>query len=260
MRIGIIGHGYVGKAIAWAHRHQDIVIRDPILENSADLTKFKDCSGIFVCVPSPMLEDGRCDTSILEQVLKELLFVIINAPIPIICKTTAPPSIYAKLQAAYPNIVHCPEFLTANDNLNNYTNTSYFVLGGSPYWTSKASAIIQSGVPLVPECFNMTDIRTAALYKYMMNSYLATKVTFMNDFKQLADAEGVNFKDLIQLSVIDYRIGCTHMSVPGPDGRDGWGGGCFPKDISAIITEAHELGAEMNLLSSVTTINNKHRK
>ena len=108
MRIGIIGNGYVGSAIAWAHRSDDLIIRDPKMKDSASLDQFKNCDAIFVCVPSPpidpKLEDGHCDSSILEQVLKELLFVIIDNPIPIICKTTAPPSVYTRLQEQYPNI------------------------------------------------------------------------------------------------------------------------------------------------------------
>ena len=106
----------------------------------------------------------------------------------------------------------------------------------------------------------IVDIQTASLYKYMMNSYLATKVTFMNDFKLLADAEGVVWNDLKYLSTADSRIGNTHMDVPGPDGQYGWGGGCFPKDIAAIIMEAIDKNVDFELLDRVETINKKHRK
>jgi UDPglucose 6-dehydrogenase len=94
----------------------------------------------------------------------------------------------------------------------------------------------------------------------MMNSYLATKVTFMNDFKSLADAEDVNWGDLLQASVHDNRIGDTHMNVPGPDGQYGWGGGCFPKDVAAITMEAIDLTVDFELLDRVETINVRHRR
>ena len=263
-RIGIIGFGVVGQAIGWAHRHQDLVIRDPKLTNSADLSAFNNCDAIFVCVPSPpvdsSLEDGHCDSSILEQTLKNILFVTVNKPIPIICKTTAPPTVYQRLQKQYPNIVYCPEFLTQADATFDYQNTEYFVLGGAEEWCEKARDIIREGVPSVEEKFLFTNIKTAALYKYMMNSYLATKVTFMNDFKQLADRLDVSWHDLKTLSVYDDRIGHTHMDVPGPDGQYGWGGACFPKDIAAILTEALDLGEELELLGRVEDINKKHRK
>ena len=264
MRIGIIGFGYVGGAIAWAHRDQDIIIRDPKLKASADLDKFVDCDAVFVCVPSPCvdstLENGKCDTSILEQTLKKLLFVLINKQIPIICKTTAPPSVYARLQKEYPNIVHCPEFLTAANNLTDYMNTEYFVLGGQYDWCVRAREVIHLGVSVTHDRFIITDIKTTALYKYMMNSYLATKVTFMNDFKLLADAEGIDWNDVKTLITYEDRIGKSHMDVPGPDGQFGWGGACFPKDIAAIIEESIELGLDFELMQRVESINKKHRK
>ena len=261
MRIGIIGFGYVGQAIGWSYQYKaELVIRDPKLVDSASLDQLASCDAIFVCVPSPSTEDGHCDTSILEGTLKELLFVNINKQIPIISKVTAPPSSYARLQEEYPNLVYCPEFLTAANNVADYANSNYFVLGGDYDWCVKARAVIHQGVPLVHDKFTIVNIKTAALYKYMMNSYLATKVTFLNDFKLLADAEGVEWTDLKYLAAADRRIGNTHMDVPGPDGQYGWGGGCFPKDMAAIIMEAIDLGVDFELLDRVETINKKHRK
>jgi nucleotide sugar dehydrogenase len=264
MRIGIIGFGYVGGAVAWAHQSVDIITRDPKLKNSASLDQFSTCDAIYVCVPSPCvdptLEDGRCDSSILEQTLKELLFVTINKQIPIICKTTAPPSVYTRLQKEYPNIVYAPEFLTAANSLMDYVNTEHVILGGDYEWCVKARKIIQLGLPLNQEQFTIVDIKTAALFKYMMNSYLATKVTFMNEFYQLAKHSEVEWDDMKYLAAKDPRIGITHMSVPGTEGQFGWGGACFPKDIAAIITEAIDNNLDFELLQRVEDINKKHRK
>ena len=259
MKLGIIGFGFVGNAVGWAHSSDELIIRDPKLEDSATLDKFIDCDGIFVCVPSPNTEDGHCDASILQQTIKELLLVV-HTQIPIICKTTAPPGVYAQLQKEYPNIVYCPEFLTQANANADYQNAKYFVIGGDDEWAVKAKEIIRHGVPLVHENFIIVPIETASLYKYMMNSYLAAKVTFMNDFKKIADASGVAWQDLVNLSYEDDRIGYTHMDVPGPDGQYGWGGACFPKDVAAIRMEALDLGTELELLSQVEVINKKHRK
>ena len=264
MRVGIIGMGYVGGAVVWAHQPVDVIIRDPKLPNSASLDKFAECDVIYVCVPSPSvdptLEDGRCDSSILEQTLKELLFILINKQIPIICKTTAPPSVYARLQKEYPNIVYAPEFLTAENNLMDYVNTQHVILGGDYDWCVKARKCIQWGLPIADEQFTILDIKAAALFKYMMNSYLAVKVTFMNEFYQLAQAEGVEWDDMKYLAARDDRIGHTHMDVPGKNGEYGWGGSCFPKDIAAIITEAIDKSVDFELLDRVETINRKHRR
>jgi UDPglucose 6-dehydrogenase len=261
MRIGIVGFGFVGQAIWWSYQYKaELVIRDPKLVDSASLDQLASCDVIFVCVPSPSTEDGHCDTTILEDTLKELRFVSINKQIPVISKVTAPPNVYACLQQEYPNLVYCPEFLTAANNVTDYANSNYFILGGDYDWCVKARAVIQLGVPLVHDQFTIVNIKTASLYKYMMNSYLATKVTFMNDFKLLADAEGVEWTDLKYLSTADKRIGNTHMDVPGPDAQYGWVGGCFPKDVAAIIMEAIDLGVDFELLDRVETINKKHRK
>lgn len=258
MRIGIIGLGTVGKAVLNANAHCDTVIRDPALSNSAPLSQFSSCNGIYVCVPSPANSAGECDISILEKTLRELKFVILNNPIPIICKTTAPPSAYAALQLKYPNIVHYPEFLTANNSNTDYINSSRSILGGNPLWCDRAKAVISYNRDSTHE-FITTDIKTAALYKYMMNAYLATKVTFMNDFKLLADAEGVDWNELTACAMSDSRIGNTHLQVPGPDGKHGWEGACFPKDISAIIQEAIQLNANLQLLNHIVNINQYHR-
>lgn len=261
MKIGIIGFGFVGQAVSWAYKDNDLIIRDPKLNDSASLDKFIDRDAIFICVPSPSTDDGHCDTSILEEVLKELLFVSIQNPNCVfISKTTAPPSAYKNLQQKYPNLVHAPEFLTQADAVRDYANASYCVIGGDYDCAVKAREIIQLGRQLTHDKHIIVSIETAALYKYMMNSYLATKVTFMNDFKKIADAVGVDLKDLEFISVYDDRIGQSHMKVPGPDGEYGWGGACFPKDIAAIQMEALDLGIDLELLGRVEDLNKKHRR
>ena len=80
MRIGIIGCGFVGSAIAHAHHHDEVIINDPKLPNSKPLSSFNNCDAIFICVPSPSKENGVCDISILENTLKNLLLVNINRP------------------------------------------------------------------------------------------------------------------------------------------------------------------------------------
>lgn len=260
MKIGIIGFGYVGQAIGWTYKNSDLLINDPKLPDSASLDKFIDRDAIFVCVPSPSTPDGHCDSSILEETLKNLLLVTLSNPeMVIISKTTATPQIYKRLQEQYPNLVYAPEFLTQANNIADYANANYCVLGGLGRWAIKARDVICKGRKLTHDNHLIVNIETAALYKYMMNSYLAAKVTFMNDFKKLADAEGVNFKDLAFLAKHDDRIGNTHMEVPGPDGHYGWGGSCFPKDVAAIIMEAIDKNLDFELMQRVETVNKKHR-
>jgi UDPglucose 6-dehydrogenase len=260
MKIGIIGHGFVGSAISYHHRRQQLVIRDPKLSDSADLAEFRDVDAVFVCLPSPMMRDGSCDTSYIENGLDELLSVQFEKTIPIICKTTAPPAVYEQLHVKYPNIVYSPEFLTAANNIADYANARFFVIGGQTEWCERAQEVIRSGVPLTDDCFIYTDIKTASLFKYMMNSYLAMKVTFMNEFYEYAVRSGIDWNTIKELADKDDRIGKTHMNVPGPDGQFGYGGACFPKDVSAIIKAAERLDLTFDLLKTVNTVNQTHRK
>ncbi len=261
MRIGIIGSGFVGSAIAHAHHKDDVIINDPCHPESVGLEKFVDREAIYICVPSPSTEDGHCDTSILEEVLKNLLFVNISTQIPIISKVTAPPSVYKILQEQYPNLVHAPEFLTAKNAMWDYKYGKLCVIGGYQTWASLAArAILKGMVDIRADDVIYTDIATASLYKYMINSYLAMKVTFMNDFKELADNLEANWASIQQIAKKDIRIGNTHMSVPGPDGQYGWAGFCFPKDIAAICEEALDHKIEFELMQRVESINAKHRR
>lgn len=260
MKIGIIGFGYVGSAVAWSHRQDELIIEDPKLPDSHTKADMVGCDAVYVCVPSPSTQDGHCDASILEHTLKDLLLVSVAKTVPIICKTTAPPSVYEHLLTQYPNIVYIPEFLTAKNHIADYLNTDLFVLGGDMLYCELARAVIMGSHLSADKKFVMTDIKSASLFKYMMNSYLATKVTFMNDYKQLADAHGIDWSLMQHLARTDSRIGISHMAVPGPDGEFGWGGACFPKDIAAIQMEAMDLGTELELLGRVEDINKKHRR
>jgi UDPglucose 6-dehydrogenase len=255
MRIGIIGSGFVGSAIGWAHRGDELVIRDPKLKDSASLDQFNNCDAIYICVPSPPTEDGHCDPSILENVLKELLFVNINKQIPFISKVTAPPSVYERLGKEYPNLVHCPEFLTAAHAAQDYANTTWTIIGGEVRaWRHEAERVIkltQSNLKTVKFC----NIGEAALAKYAVNSFLATKVVFMNELYQIANKAGLNYDIVANLAKQDDRIGYSHMNVPGSDGVLGFGGKCFPKDTGTLLKYAEGLGITPMVLDAAVKKN-----
>ena len=100
-----------------------------------------------------------------------------------------------------------------------------------------------------------TNFNTAEMIKYMNNCFFATKVSFMNEMKLIADASNVNWDMAVEGFVRDGRIGHSHLNVPGPDGRWGFGGSCFPKDIQAMISYGNELGVETNTLKGAWNTN-----
>ncbi len=255
MKIGIVGLGYVGKAVAHTHRNQELIVRDPKLgDSSASLQKIKTCDAIYVCVPTPMLNDGHCDDSYIKSVLNELN----DYKNVIIAKSTVPPGVYIRLQDHYSNLVHVPEFLTAANATQDYETSTWVLIGGNKKYCDVAKTIIKSST-IQATNYHITDIATASLFKYMANAFMATKVTFMNDLYHLANAVGVDWKEVKELAKNDPRLGSSHWEVPGPDGQFGYGGACFPKDVSAIIEHGLDIGTPQRLLEAVKEINQLHR-
>jgi UDPglucose 6-dehydrogenase len=251
-KIGIVGLGFVGGAIRSSIEHYDLVLVDK--DTSKGPNNFRDllsCEGIFVCVPSPINNDGRCDTSILESVLeclKDYKGVIIS-------KVTAPPNVYHRLNELYPNLVHAPEFLTAANAEMDYLSGRFAIIGGSiKAYTNEAERIIRLSQTSLENVVHCT-IAEAAMTKYAINSFLATKVIFMNELYNLAQAQDVDFNKVSKMMMLDHRIGNSHMRVPGIDGTFGFGGMCFPKDTSALLKYAEELGVALNLVDSAVKKN-----
>ena len=107
-----------------------------------------------------------------------------------------------------------------------------------------------------------TDIVTASMVKYCINSFLATKVTFMNEmYDVLKKAKGADWRTFTSIIENDPRIGKTHMKVPGNDGQRGYAGSCFPKDTNALAWFAREiLNTPFTQLETSIKINEKLRK
>ena len=101
----------------------------------------------------------------------------------------------------------------------------------------------------------ITDSTTAEFVKYMNNTFFATKVSIMNEFYRLAKVIGVEWEMALHGFVSDHRIGDSHLDVPGPDGKLGFGGTCFPKDINAFIDYADSLNVDMNVLKAAWKTN-----
>ena len=247
-KIGIVGLGIVGEAICRAYTDLGFTVIcvdvDPD-KSTGSYKDLKDCEAVFVCVPSPPKENGECDTSILNAVL----YLLKDYKNLIISKTTAPPKFYERLQIVYPNLVHVPEFLTAKSPLQDFTRQEFVIIGGSILaYQREAERILKSVQPL--KQIRYTSIGEAALAKYIINSFLATKVVFMNEMSELAESHGYKWDDMSMTLSFDTRLGTSHLMVPGPDGQYGFGGGCFPKDTNALVKYANKLGIQLSVLKS----------
>ncbi len=255
MKVGIVGMGFVGSAVLSGFDHSWIetvcVDKDPAKQYTSTIKDLYDCDGIFVCVPSPQKDDGSCDTSTLEDVLSKLG----DYKGVIISKVTAPPDVYRRLNNLYPNLVHSPEFLTAANAQSDYLNSTFCIIGGDVgAYRNEAERIIKQGQTQLKNIFHC-KIEEASLAKYTINSFLASKVVFMNEIYQLSLKSNVNYKILTELISADERIGDSHLMVPGPDGSLGFGGYCFPKDTSAILKYANSVGVNLNMIDTAVKKN-----
>lgn len=254
---GIVGLGFVGSAVENSMRSMtNIKVVDIDPEKSTHtIDQLGDCEGIFVCVPTPQADDGVCDTSALEDVLTKLEYY----KGPIISKCTAPPAFYKKLSEKYINLIHAPEFLTAANAMQDYILGTFAMIGGSSEeFRAEAERIIKIGQKSLKE-IRHCSVEEAALAKYGINTFLATKIVFMNELYLLCKKTGVDFDTVIDLIKLDSRIGTTHMRVPGQDGF-GFAGMCFPKDTSALYHYAKSNDVEMEHMKSVIEVNKKLRK
>ena len=255
-KVGIVGMGFVGGAIAdsMSPGFCDVVAVDPAKGYNNTYHDLLDCDGVFICVPSPQDDDGTCDTSILEDVLHNL--AKLNYQGVIISKCTAPPDVYEQLNILYPNLVHAPEFLTAANAKQDYVNGKFAMIGGRVgVYQREAERLIRIGQNMLGDNVVYCTIGEASLAKYAINSFMSTKVVFMNELYQLAQAMNLNYDNVAAMVRMDHRIGSSHLQVPGPDGSFGFGGACFPKDTSAMLKFAEKHNVPLNVLDAVVKKN-----
>ena len=265
MKIGIIGNGFVGSAImhGFILHVDDILIHDKDIKRSThtldELVKGSDV--IFICVPTPMFESGKCDMSIVESVVAELNNYAEMKEKVVVVKSTVVPGTIELLASRYylMNFVFNPEFLTERKARLDFINTSRIVLGSNKKSAiDKVEKLYKIRFPYTK--IIKTDFGTAQLIKYMANCFFATKVSFMNEMFQICTAIGGNWNKAIEGFITDGRIGNSHIDVPGHDGDFGFGGKCFPKDLNAMIKKAEELGIEPDVMKGAWKKNKEVRK
>lgn len=215
----------------------------------------------FLCLPTPMYEDGSADLSIVEGVLSELSDV--NGDRTVVIKSTVPPGSTERWNEEYKHdglhVIFNPEFLTEANALDDMRNQNRIVLGGPRPWINAVKLIFQTAFPKVP--IVKTSSTTAEMVKYVTNCFLATKVSFANEMAQICealDSKGLNidYDKVVEYAKFDARLGSSHWNVPGPvpthDGRyvRGFGGHCFPKDMSALRNVADDLGVDTKVLDA----------
>lgn len=260
MKIGIVGYGFVGKAVDYGFkRNIEKIIIDPKLDTSISNLQSHNPEFIFICVPTPMNADGDQDSSIIEQVLAEINKDFSESVV--IIKSTVLPSIIEKLSKSHKHFVYNPEFLREKTANEDFVNANSLILGGESDDLKRVTELYNNHSDCKIDDVYETDVISASLVKYSINTFLASKVIFFNQLYDIYKTliPDIKWNQFITMINSDKRIGESHMDVPGHDGRLGFGGACFTKDTAALIKYSQSLKKELTLLKKAIEINNNIR-
>jgi UDPglucose 6-dehydrogenase len=270
MKIGLIGRGFVGEAVlqgmihafevCWYDKYKKRHNPDPTdLEclNLKELVEKVD-GPIFLCLPTPMKKSGTADISIIEEVVADINLIAsvvdptkTRRPTPVlVIKSTVPPGTTEMLNQKY-EYVECvfnPEFLREATAVEDFRNQDRIIIGGPHKAVSVVKQMYQHAYPEVAT--TKTSSTIAEMVKYVTNCFLATKVAFANEIAQICDKLEIDYDKVIEYATKDKRLGTSHWAVPGPDGHKGFGLTCFPKDLNAIISLAHELNVDPKVMEA----------
>ena len=236
-------------------------VRDGRLRFSSDLKSAVEESLVcFIAVGTPQDEEGACDLSYVISVAKDIAKYI-NGYKVIVDKSTVPVGTAAKLTEIIKertkhnfDVVSNPEFLKQGSAVDDFLYPDRIIIGSD---SEKATAIMQE----IYEPFLRTanpiiimDVKSAEMTKYTANSFLATKISFINQIANLCEKVGAN-AEMVRIGITsDTRIGKQFL-FPGL----GYGGSCFPKDVQALIKIARENNSDISILEAVHNTNVQQR-
>lgn len=260
LRIGIIGYGFVGQAVEYSFMTQntETFIVDPKYNDNTldDLVEWNP-GLIFVCLPTPSNNDGSIDASLVSNTVKNLKSRL-NAFI--IIKSTITPRIVSEITSQEFNIAYVPEFLSEGNAKFDMVNSDFMIIGTN--FTAAYESVMNyyEKYSMCKKGINYINVTPseASFVKYTINTFLAMKTAYFNELYSLADATGVNYQNILKGVLADSRIGSSHTKVPGPDGKLGFGGACFPKDLNAFI-DYSDNKSKLTILKGVRTSNNRIR-
>ncbi|MAD24249.1 MAG: UDP-glucose 6-dehydrogenase [Verrucomicrobiales bacterium] len=210
---------------------------------------------IFIAVPTPPLDDGAVDLSFIEFVAREIAACMTSYKV-IVDKSTVPVKTgekveetikrYCKADCEF-DVVSNPEFLREGFAVDDLMNPDRVVIGSTSDRANEAMQKIYQpfNAPIV-----FTDINSAELIKHAANSFLAMKISYINAVAAICEASGANVEEVANGIGMDDRIGRRFLNA-----SLGFGGSCFPKDLSAFIRISDDLGYDFGLLKEVQKIN-----
>ncbi|MFM9054162.1 MAG: UDP-glucose dehydrogenase family protein, partial [Solirubrobacterales bacterium] len=269
--IGVIGAGWVGLvtaacfaelghsvvARAWSSRRSMSVVnssRSAFEESSsARPGSWIVTSLLFVCVDTPPTHSGDADLSRVRAVVDDLA----GSPDHVlVMKSTVPAGTGETIMAELPGsgYVSCPEFLKEGSAVEDFMHPDRVVIGAAPGSEADGDAVAELYAPLGGEMVR-TDVTSAEMVKLASNAYLATRISFINEIANVCEEVGADVSEVARGMGLDDRIGPQFLR-PGI----GFGGSCFPKDVSALKLLAGNSGYHFQLLNAVIEVNELQKR
>lgn len=269
-RIGIVGLGYVGKAFyKFFQNHHFVVAYDVKFDhvnnhqlgerefNLGDKFDINDCDVAVVCVPTPMKEDGSCDTSIVEEVIDW-----IACPMILLKSTVSPGTTKSLKEKMGKHIIFSPEYIGESLYWTPYSfhkdviETPFFIFGGEGEDTSK---MVDLFLPIAGPCkkYIQTSSESAELAKYCENCFYHTKIMFFYEFSRICEAHNVDWNVVRELFLLDPRVNPMHTLVKKDYVGTPVAGKCLVKDLSALIKSSQERGYDPHFLKEVRRTNDR---
>ena len=252
LKIGIAGIGYVGGAVkAFFEKQKARIFLYDKYKKIGSLDELNRADLIFLCLPTPFIEeDGKgFDNSALWEVLRQ-----IKGEKTIIIKSTVLPGSTENFQKEFlqHKILVNPEFLLAKAAVEDFEKPKRQIVG----YTQKSKAIADEIMSILPSALFKRVVKAteAEMIKYFGNTFLANRVIFANQFYDICQKLGIDYKVVKECAGADSRIGYSHFDI-FHDGYRGYGGACLPKDTKAFIQFAKSLGIEPKLLKVIEEIN-----
>jgi UDPglucose 6-dehydrogenase len=259
MKVGIIGVGMVGSALqhGFSRIGHDIVIYDPKLPDTV-FENVLSSEIVFICVPTPSNQDGTCDTSIVESVVKKLADANYKGLATI--KSTVEPGTTQKLSKKYPKLrlAFCPEFLRERAMYVDFVeNHDVCIIGTS---NEKDAELLSNVHGSLPKHFAYVNVTEAEFAKYFLNVFNALRVVYANQFYDLCKASGADYRKVKEAIVKHRNIQDVYLDCN--ENFRGFGGACLPKDTMALAQFAKKMigdGKNMSIFEGIVEINKKYK-
>ncbi|WP_409493970.1 UDP-glucose dehydrogenase family protein [Amycolatopsis sp. cmx-11-12] len=210
---------------------------------------------VLLCLPTPSMPNGAADLTAICDMIARIRHLLLPDSV-LVMKSTVPVGTNEKVGAWMGRtdiaIVSNPEFLREGHTVYDFLHPHRVLIGADDPAAGKRVASLYDAVRAQ---IIFTDPATAELAKYAANSYLATKISYINTVAELCEAFGGNMSDLNHVLGTDPRIGADYLQ-PGP----GWGGPCLPKDAHALLRQAWHAGVEFPVLASAIESNGHHQR